>query len=181
LAPPTYFVSQHEFPDHYQKWQEQGISVAVSPVLLAKQPLLAGIKHLNRLEQVLIKQQLQQTSFDDVIVCDNEQHIIETSAANLFWRKGSDWYTPDLTGSGVDGVMRNQLLRYFATHNNPATIIQTGLRAILAADEVFICNSLMKVVPVLNIQVTPDTQVIHYKPKQKIDMLNWLSLESRKN
>lgn len=177
---PSYFVSQHGFPSHYDKWQEQGISVSLSPIYLAKQPLLAGIKHLNRLEQVLIKQQLQATTFDDLIVCDSDQNIVESSAANLFWRIGQEWCTPDLSYSGVDGVMRNLVMRYFEQQSISVKLVRIGLEAILNAEQVFICNSVMKVISVKNFQTTLQSQVVHYKHTQIQDLRNWLVLESRK-
>lgn len=178
---PNYFVSQHGFPLHYIEWQERGITMSVSPIYLAKQPLLAGIKHLNRLEQVLIKQQLQQASFDDVVVCDTDQNMVESSAANLFWRKGDTWYTPDLSCSGVNGVMRNQVLRYFEQHSITVKSVKSGTKALLDAEQVFICNSVMKVIPVKNFQTNPQAQVVHYQHIQLENLRKWLVSESRSN
>lgn len=176
---PNYFVSKHGFPSQYHNWQEQGISVSISPISLAKQPLLAGIKHLNRLEQVLIKQQLQHTTFDDVIVCDSDQNIVESSAANLFWRKGGDWFTPDLSHSGVDGVMRNQVLRYFEQQGVAVQSVKTGAEALLEAEQVFICNSIMKVISVNNFRTNPQAQVIQYEHIPLEKLRKWLVSESR--
>jgi 4-amino-4-deoxychorismate lyase len=179
-AVPSFFISQHAFPNHYLEWQAQGIALSLSPILLAKQPLLAGIKHLNRLEQVLIKQQLQHTTFDDVIVCDTDKHLVESSAANLFWCIGNTWFTPDLSQSGVDGVMRNQVLRYFKQQGIAVKLVKIGSEALLKAEQLFLCNSVMKVIPARNFQANPQAQVVHYEPKQLQELHHWLSLESSK-
>ena len=56
---PRFIITHHCIPSHYTCWQKQGISLTISPITLACQPLLAGIKHLNRLEQVLVSRNCQ--------------------------------------------------------------------------------------------------------------------------
>ena len=81
---PSFIITLHTIPSHYSVWQTDGIKLTISPITLACQPLLAGIKHLNRLEQVLVKQALAETDYDDAVVCDTQQKIIESSVGNLF-------------------------------------------------------------------------------------------------
>uniref|UniRef100_UPI0005788CF1 aminodeoxychorismate lyase n=1 Tax=Yersinia pestis TaxID=632 RepID=UPI0005788CF1 len=64
---PTRIISLSDYPAHYSTWRDRGISLALSPVPLARNPLLAGIKHLNRLEQVLIRAHLEQTEADEAV------------------------------------------------------------------------------------------------------------------
>ena len=147
----NYLLSVHEMPQHYASWRRQGVKLGHSSVQLAKQPLLAGIKHLNRLEQVLVKQSFDAEVFDDVLVCDTDGMLVETSVANLFWRKGPCWFTPDLYFCGVEGVMRNLVLAHFAKIAQPVQQVRSTIAALWQADEVFICNSLMGLVPVAHI------------------------------
>ena len=153
---PNFIISHHVLPDYYQQWQQSGIHIGVSPVTLACQPLLAGIKHLNRLEQVLIKQALASTSYNDVIVCDTTHNLIESSVGNIFWLKNNRWFTPDLSESGVEGVMRNLILSEMSKKGMHVQEVKQPIESLYQADEVFICNSLMKVVPVVSI-VAPNT------------------------
>lgn len=146
LAEPTVnvAVSWHDVPAVYQSWQHQGIHVGTVPVTLARQPLLAGLKHANRLEQVLIKQALVRTDFDDAIVTDTEQNVIEASAANLFWQTGNQWFTSSLALAGVNGVMRQFIL----DHRPDINIIDQQLTEIAHVDAMFLSNALMQIVPV---------------------------------
>ena len=57
----TRILSVSAWPVHYDRWRQDGIVLALSPVRLGRNPLLAGLKHLNRLEQVLIRSHLEQT------------------------------------------------------------------------------------------------------------------------
>ena len=65
---PTRILSVSAYPAHYARWREEGITLTLSPVRLGRNPMLAGIKHLNRLEQVLIRTHLEQTDADEALV-----------------------------------------------------------------------------------------------------------------
>ncbi|MEP1554253.1 MAG: aminodeoxychorismate lyase [Paraglaciecola sp.] len=145
---PNFIITHHSIPQHYKTWQTDGISVSVSPVKLARQPLLAGIKHLNRLEQVLIKQALATTEYDDVIVCDTGNEVIESSVGNVFWWGDEKWFTANLSESGVVGVMRNQIIKMMEKAGHKVIVTREPLEALFEAQALFVCNSLMGVVPV---------------------------------
>lgn len=153
---PNFIISHHNIPQHYKAWQTDGISVSVSSIKLARQPLLAGIKHLNRLEQVLIKQAMAATKYDDVIVCDTENKIIESSVGNLFWFSNNKWFTANLSEAGVAGVMRNFLIGKMEDAGHEIIVISEPVKALFEAQAVFVCNSLMGVVPVKHL-IDPTT------------------------
>ncbi|MFD3238225.1 aminodeoxychorismate lyase [Rahnella perminowiae] len=146
---PTRIVSVSAYPVHYHAWRKQGVKLALSPVTLSKAPLLAGIKHLNRLEQVMIRMHLDQTEANEALVVDTSGCLVECCAANLFWRKGNQVFTPDLSQSGVDGIMRQHLIRVLeATSPRGVHIVSEPPGTLSDADEILICNALMPVLPV---------------------------------
>jgi 4-amino-4-deoxychorismate lyase len=159
----TIAYSIHEFPKHYKSWQQTGIELEVATLKLGLNPLLAGLKHLNRLEQVLIKKELEQrqldnNSLDELLVCDHLGHIIETSSANMFWLKDNLWYTPKLDKAGVNGVMRQWLLSQIPN----VCEIEQPLAQLPSINAMFICNSLMQLVPVKSFQnVQLDITPVH--------------------
>lgn len=154
---PTVIVSLHPFPAHYRQWQQQGIALATTSVQLGASPL-ARLKHLNRLEQVLLKQALADTTADDLVVSDMFGHVVETSAANIFWRSGPVVYTPALQYAGVAGLMRDKVMAVIeGVGDVQCHTVNTDEKALYQADEVFICNTLMKVVPVTAINDIPFT------------------------
>ncbi|ELY4419678.1 aminodeoxychorismate lyase [Cronobacter sakazakii] len=148
---PTRIVSRGGYPDFYSEWRERGVSLAISPVRLGRNPNLAGIKHLNRLEQVLIRTHLEQTSADEALVLDSEGWVTECCAANLFWRKGKAVFTPRLDQAGVDGLMRRHIIGLLNQSVWRLSEINAPASALEEADEVFICNALMPLVPVRSI------------------------------
>ncbi|WP_145571003.1 aminodeoxychorismate lyase [Yersinia bercovieri] len=145
---PTRIISLSDYPAHYHSWRERGVSLALSPVPLARNPLLAGVKHLNRLEQVLIRAHLEHTTADEALVLDTEGMLVECCAANIFWRKNGVIFTPDLSQSGVDGIMRQQIMACLEAHGRRVEIVAQPPGVLADADEVVICNALMPLLPV---------------------------------
>ncbi|CCJ72230.1 Aminodeoxychorismate lyase [Cronobacter condimenti 1330] len=148
---PTRIVSRALYPTFYDEWRERGVSLALSPIRLGRNPCLAGIKHLNRLEQVLIRTHLEQTPADEALVLDSEGWVTECCAANLFWRTGKAVFTPRLDQAGVDGLMRRHIIRLLNQSSWRLSEIYAPVSALEEADEIFICNALMPLVPVREI------------------------------
>lgn len=171
-------VTRHPYPAHYVAWKKTGVSLNLSQIKLGMQPILGGLKHLNRLEQVLIKQQLQATTFDDAVVCDSAGFVVETSASNLFWKNNNYWFTADLSNSGVDGVMRNQVLTYFSENNIPFQIVRVKPKVLLQAEEMFICNSLMHCVPVISYSHSEEDVSVTYQIGELSALQNWIKHKS---
>ena len=149
----TVIISFHDFPEHYLTWQQQGISLGIAKFKLGLNPLLSGIKHLNRLEQVLIRQELDKRNEDDLLVLNCADNIIEASAANIFWFKNNTWYTPKIVESGISGLMRHQTLDILNNDKNkPVEIIEAKITILDNIEAMFICNSVMNIVPVSQFQ-----------------------------
>lgn len=140
-------ITFHEFPGHYSSLQQTGIHLGVSSLKIGINPLTAGIKHLNRLEQVLIRQELDNRTEDDLLVLNYFDNVIEATAANIFWFKNNIWYTPTLDESGVEGLMRNHILQNFSNHCD-IKLVNAKLSALDNIDAMFICNSVMGIMPV---------------------------------
>lgn len=115
---------------------------------LARNPLLAGLKHLNRTEQVLIRAHLDQTAADEALVLDTAGMLVECCAANLFWRKGKAVFTPDLSQAGVAGLMRRRVIALLAGSEYRLHCVSEPLETLADADEVLVSNALMPLLPV---------------------------------
>ncbi|NQZ79775.1 MAG: aminodeoxychorismate lyase [Colwellia sp.] len=137
-------ITFHPFPEHYHIWQTKGVELGLSNFKLGLNPSLMGLKHLNRLEQVMIRRELDHQPEDDLLVTNISGHIVETSCANIFWLKAGQYYTPDLSESGVEGLIRNIILK-----NIPSThIVKTQISNLDNIEAMFICNSVMGIIPV---------------------------------
>lgn len=131
---------------------EHGVRVFPCTTRLAEQPLLAGLKHLNRLEQVLARSEWQDSEHAEGLMRDVSGRVIEGVFSNLFIVRDGVLITPDLSRSGVAGVMRAELLAQAEALGITAQVQAVSEEQLLAADEVFLCNSLYGVWPVTALQ-----------------------------
>jgi len=132
-----------QFPQDY--WM-QGIRAFLSPVTMAAQPRLAGIKHLNRLEQVFASRDWPEEMQEGILLSASGKLVCGTRS-NLFWLAQGKLFTPELSQCGVSGVMRG---RIFQLAQRMEIEIKTGSYAtqdLLKADEAFITNSLIGLWP----------------------------------
>lgn len=153
---PNWYLQQRGIPAHYVRWSETGIGLKLCDYQQTVNPVLAGLKTLNRLDQVMIRQELDELGYDDGLVCSTEGFVIETSAANIFWVKDDVVYTPDTGRSGVEGVMKAHLLDLLALQSIAVVTGDYPVETVLAADEVFISNAVMQIVPVIQIGQSAD-------------------------
>ncbi|MCG9729324.1 aminodeoxychorismate lyase [Shewanella sp. Isolate13] len=147
----TEIVSVHAIPTHYQQWQQQGIRIALSDVRLGRQPKLAGIKHCNRLEQVLIKSVDLAESVQDWLVLDSDDNVIESSMANIFFVVEKAIITPRISFAGVAGMMREQVIHQLLAMGYSVQITDFHYSMLADAKHVFITNSLFGLVDVVAI------------------------------
>ncbi len=165
-------VSAHPYPQGIAELARNGIEAQICKLRLAIQPALGGIKHLNRLEQVLASAELRDSGAAEGILLDREDHVICAIAANIFLIKEDRLLTPRLDRCGVRGVVRSQILAGFGHRCEQRRILVDQL---LEADEVFICNSVKGVVPITAI----DEQSFAIGPVTR-EVQTWLLEETRK-
>ena len=103
---------------------------------------------------------------------DTEGMLVECCAANLFWRKGDEIFTPDLCQSGVDGIMRQRIISCLSTHGQQVTIVAQPVDVLADADEVIVCNALMPLLSVNRIEPVNHAEPWVYYSRQLFDFLN---------
>ncbi len=130
-----------------KNWQD-GIRTVLCQQRLARQPNLAGIKHLNRLENVLASAEIQRQGCDEGLMLDESGLLVEASRSNVFLVKNGVLQTPRLDSCGVAGIMRSKLLEQAAALNLVAKVVDLRLSKIYEADELFVCNSVFGIWPV---------------------------------
>ena len=135
----------------------EGIEADICDTRLGSNPTLAGIKHLNRLEQVMLRKELSATALPEAVVMDVDDKVIEGTMSNVFLVKNGQLLTPDLTRAGVAGVIRGAILELAGNINLKCEICSLGLDDVFGADEIFFCNSIAGIWPVSRIRQT------HYK------------------
>jgi len=138
---------------------------------LSINPILAGIKHLNRLEQVLARAEWEDAQIDEGIMLSALGDVVEGVSSNFFLVKNGCLLTPDLTQCGVAGVMRQKLLQEAEVLGLECCIKRLMLEDLQQADELLICNSVEGVRSVMQFegfvwpQVGPLTQRLWQRMK----------------
>lgn len=123
--------------------------LAVSSPRWPTQPLLAGLKHLNRLEQVLAAGEARDRGVDEGLMLDQEGRVVSTVAGNLFLVRGDRLLTPQMDQCGIAGTRRALIMeRWGPAEGLVVEETQLDLSSLAAADEVFFSNSLLGLRPV---------------------------------
>lgn len=145
-SPNDVIIMVHDYPQHYDALALQGITLGNSHQQIGINPMLSGLKHLNRLEQVLLRQELVSAKEDDLVVTNISNEVIEATSANLFFWLNDKLCTPDVTNSGVNGLMRQTILQKY-----PDILIkQFTLAELEHSPAMFICNCVMGIMPIKN-------------------------------
>lgn len=151
---PLRVVSASPVPMGYaSKSVEQGIQVRLCNLRLSHQPALAGAKHLNRLENVLARAEWQEASVGEGLLLDQSGHAIGGTMSNLFIVRNGSLYTPDLSRCGVAGVTRDRVKCIAGQISIDCHETEISLQSILAADELFLVNSLIGLWPVVRLDM----------------------------
>ncbi len=147
----TRILGIYPCPEYSAANWTQGVKTTICKTRLACNRRLAGIKHLNRLEQILASAEWENSEIVEGIMLDKDQHVVEGTMSNLFWAHEAKLYTPDLTECGVEGIMRGQILQLATELQLPVNIGHYFIEDLLSADEIFITNSIYGLWPVRQI------------------------------
>lgn len=149
---PSRVLSVHPFPDYPPEYTTEGIRARFCNTRLGLNPALAGIKHLNRLEQVLARAEWEDAAIQEGIMLDVNGFVIEGTMTNLFYVKDKRLYTAILSQSGVAGIIRQLIILLSESYGIPVTRRTFTLDELLDADEVFVCNSIIGIWPIRQIE-----------------------------
>lgn len=163
------FVSISTLPEYALEDYLTGINVWLCKTRLAINPQLAGVKHLNRLEQVLATREWSASRYHEGIMLNTSNHIIEGTRSNVFFVKDERLVTPSLEGSGVAGVMREYLLHCSSELGLQAQECPVTLPDLSSFQEAFICNSVFGIWPIVSLEM------------DKEDAINWTPGEITKS
>jgi len=143
-ALPRRIAVASPLPDESAGVDAHGIRMRVCELRLGWQPALAGIKHLNRLENVLARMEWRDPAIHEGVLLDTAGHVVSAVSGNLFILRAGELVTPILDRCGVAGVARARLMRIAPTLGYPVREARFSLEELLAADAVLVSNSLIR-------------------------------------
>ena len=136
----TRICTRSSWPDHVAEWRDHGIIVRFCNTPVSMNPVLAGIKSLNRLENVIASGELG-IAHDEGFMSDIDGHVLEGTMSNLFAVVENTLVTPDLSRGGIKGIIREQILDIAKNNNIKHEIRDVSKDELLSSGEIFICNS----------------------------------------
>ena len=135
--------------------QNSSISLCVFNEEVKTKGKLSNIKSSNALVSILAAIYANENRFDNALLLNTDENVIETTNSNIFILKSNKFYTPPITDGCVDGTMRKWILQ-------EEKVIEKSLLIsdINQADEVFLSNATKGITPV---RIVSSNETIEYK------------------
>ena len=130
---------------------ERGYSVVISSLRRNSQSLVPGFKTSNFLESLLAKQEARRAGAEDALLLNDRGLVAEASSSNVFIAKAGRLLTPRLGSGLLPGVTRAAILGLAGKLAIPAAAVDLALQDLKEADEVFLSNSMIEIMPVSRI------------------------------
>ena len=146
-APPRRIISRHPQTDWPGAPTRDGIRARTCSTRLGVGGPLAGVKHLNRLEQVLARSEWQDGDIVEGLMLDAEGSVVGGTMTNLFLVSAGGLQTPLLDRCGVAGVARGLLIDCATALGLRVEERRIAPAELAAADALFVCNSVVGVWP----------------------------------
>jgi 4-amino-4-deoxychorismate lyase len=144
----TRVVFQYPLPPERVVLTRDGIRAVVAKLRYGENPQLAGLKHLNRLEQVLARAEVPVEDAEELLVFSSSGHLVSGTMSNVFLVKGNRLLTPKLDRCGVMGIMRRIVLREAAAEGIAVEESAVSDAQLAGADELFVTNARIGIWPV---------------------------------
>ncbi|HHQ69705.1 MAG TPA: hypothetical protein ENM98_05300, partial [Halothiobacillaceae bacterium] len=122
------------------------LSVGIAAHPISAMPYLAGLKTLNRLDQVLAANPVRQ-DIDEQLLTDHQNRVVCATNSNFFWREGEQWFTPPITEGGIEGTRRALWICRLGARQQHAALGRLAL-----AEQAFLCNAVNVYRPIAHLQ-----------------------------
>ncbi len=152
---PRTVLLQYPWPPEDAALWQGGVAVRTAHGRLGENPALAGLKHLNRLEQVLIRGEWTDPAIHEALVYSSCGWLISGTMSNVFLVTGGRLMTPALTHAGVRGVMRKVVLREAQAAGLAVSETPLDAAALAEATEIFLTNARIGIWPVRALDGSP--------------------------
>lgn len=146
----TFICQAFNLPEYPSEYSNKGIQAKIIEHRLPLHPALAGIKHLNRLDQVLASQEL--SGEQEGLVFDQNDHLIEGLKSNVLVFEERQVLTPSLKNCGVQGTLRDYLIEHAKELGFQIQAVEIDKNRLKSADGVSMINSVFGLWPVLTIR-----------------------------
>ena len=149
---PTIIFLAFPFRDYPNHFYELGVNTKFCKSYITSNRNFAGLKHLNRLDSVLARDEWNNEKIYEGMFIDENENIIEGTMTNIFLVKGKNLFTPELLDYGINGIMREVVLENYDKFFDKIKITKIKKTSLNEFDQMFLTNSLLKIMPVRKIE-----------------------------
>ena len=172
MTPTIIFLSLPK-PKVKKEYFKSGVVVKICKTQLSKNINLFGYKHLNRLDSVLARSEWEDKNIFEGVFVDSKKNILEGTMTNIFFVHKKTLITPPIIDSGINGVMRQVIIDKAKFFFDKLVIQKINLRDIEKFDQMFLTNSVLKVIPVIRFEKKK-----FIKKKNVIDLINFFNCKN---
>ena len=139
-------------PDDFYR---EGVSLVISEIRRNATSPLSTMKSSNFLNSLIARQNAADQGADDAIMLSSSGNLSEATTSNLFMVSGKSLLTPDAACGLLPGITREAVIELCAALEIPCVQVTVGPENLLSADEVFLTNSMVEVLPVREVAGQP--------------------------
>ncbi len=151
-AKPTLLIEVKPLSPYPKELYEKGMSIIVSETKRSTSCPISRHKTTNLLTSILVKEEVRNRSADEALLLNTDNDVIECTVSNIFIVKEKCIITPPLDTNILPGITRKTVLNICNNMNIHVKEVRFGVEMVRDADEVFITNSLMEIMPVSRIE-----------------------------
>ena len=140
-----------KFTPYPRECYEKGISLATVSIRRDERSYLSTIKSLNYLNNILARIEAQGKGADDALLFNTKGKIAESAVSNIFMIRGDRLITPSVDSGILPGITREIVLSIAHKAGLRPVAGFISLAELKGADEVFLTNTLMEIMPVIKI------------------------------
>lgn len=148
---PTVIIITKPFVPYPAKMYQKGVKVKIVNVRQNENSPLSGIKSASFLNYILARLEAKKAGYDDAILLNSKGKVCEASVSNIFLVKGQQLVTPSLDSGCLPGVTRKIILGLAHQAGFKAKQKTVNVKELYGANEVFLTNSLMELMPVIRV------------------------------
>lgn len=138
-------------PYSYRKYR-QGLRACIYPFRQNENSFFVRLKTTNYLLYRFAYLEAEDKGFDEAIILNNRGYIAEGSHSNIFLVKDKEIFTPALECGCLDGITRRVIFDLAKKHNIRIYEGNLSIRDLSTADEAFLTNSLMGIMPLASLE-----------------------------
>ena len=153
-SPTVLITTQHLAPLPPEKY-ETGFKAAVSFLRRNSQSPLSRLKSTCYMENILARTAARAAGCDEAIFLNEQGYLAEGSSTNIFLVSNGELITPCFESGVLPGITRDAVLEIARTSNIKATERWVELNELIEAQEAFVTNSILELMPLVSVEGRP--------------------------